>query len=251
MKIAVRGLLGILGVLGLWELGSLVGLFPEYYLPPPSTVLPRLVELFGDDGFVRAVVATMLAWAIGMVIATAIAVPAGLLLGSIPSVRIATRTIIEFLRPIPSVALIPLVIVLVGAGPEAKISLAVYAALWPIMFNTVYALDEIDPLLIDTARAMGLGRVRTMYAVALPHAAPFILTGVRMSSAVTLIVVISVEYLAGGTIGLGTFTLEAASTGGRQDLVLAATMLAGLIGYLIDEGMQRLRRRAFGWAEAT
>src|SRR5262249_49422178 len=154
-------------------------------------------------------------------IAIGIAVPLGLLLGSVPAARTASRAIIEFLRPIPSVALIPLVIILVGSGPEAKISLAVYAAVWPILFNTIYALDEIDPIQLDTARSFGLSKTRTMVTVGLPHAAPFVFTGIRLASAVVLVVVISTEYLAGGDVGLGKFTLNWASGSGRQDIIMA------------------------------
>jgi len=249
VKLFIRGLTGLGGLLALWQLASLAGLFPEYYLPPPTVVLPRLVELLSQESFLRDVIATVLAWLIAIAIATAIAVPTGLVLGSVPSVRTATRAIVEFLRPIPSVALIPLAIVLLGAtGPEAKISLAVYAAVWPILFNTIYALDEIDPLLVDTARAFGAGRARVMISVSLPNAAPFAFTGIRLASAVALIVVISVEYIAGGSIGIGRFTLDASSGAGRQDLVLAATLLAGLIGYLIDGAFVRAGSRLFRWS---
>jgi len=257
VKRIIRGLLGIVIVLALWQLGSFTGLFDESYIPPPTTVLPRVLELFtsqynnAEDSFIRDFVATMLAWFVSLLIAVAIAVPVGLLLGSVPSVRAATRVIVEFLRPIPSVALIPLVIVLIGSGPEAKISLAVYAAIWPILFNTIYALDEIDPLQLDTARSFGLGRARTMLTVGLPHAAPFVFTAVRLASAVILIVVISTEYLAGGAVGMGTFTLKWASGSGRQDVILAVTLLAGLIGYLLDNGFLRLQRTLFKWNQTT
>jgi NitT/TauT family transport system permease protein len=253
----IRGLLGIVLVLALWQLGSFTGLFPESYIPPPSTVLPRAFELFtaeyntSDDSFLAHLVATMLTWAIALLIAIGIAVPAGLLLGSVPAVRVATRVIIEFLRPIPSVALIPLVIVLIGSGADAKISLAVYAAIWPILFNTIYALDEIDPLQLETARSFGFSRRRTMIFVSLPHASPFVFTGIRLASAVTLVVVISVEYLASGRIGLGTFTLNWASGSGRQDIILAVTLLAGVIGYLLDGGFLKLQRVLFKWSDAA
>jgi NitT/TauT family transport system permease protein len=245
---AVRNLIGLGGLFAIWEAAARSGLVSESSIPPPTVVLPRLVTLLGDEVFLRDIIATVLAWAIGLVVAIAIAVPAGLVLGSIPAVRVATRAIVEFLRPIPSVALIPAAIVAIGGGPEAKIWLAVYASIWPIMFNTIYALDEIDPLLVDTARSFGTGRTRVMSSVALPHAAPFIFTGIRMSAAICLIVVISVEYIAGAVRGIGKFSLAAYDGGGRMDLVLAATLVAGVIGYLINDGLERLGRRWFRWS---
>jgi NitT/TauT family transport system permease protein len=244
----LRNLIGLAGFFAIWEGAVKLGLVAEHSLPPPNVVAARLVELVGDESFIRDVIATVLAWAIAMPIAIGIAVPAGLLLGSVPGLRVATRATVEFLRPIPSVALIPAAIIAIGGGPETKISLAVYASVWPILFNTVYAIDEIDPLLVDTARSFGTGRLRVMGRVALPHAAPFIFTGIRLSAAISLVVVITVEYLAGAVRGIGKFTLQATDGAGRMDLVLAGTVVAGAIGYLINEGLERLGRRWFKWS---
>lgn len=243
-----RGLLGLLGFLVIWEAFSRSGLIDQQYLPPPTTVFTRFFALLGDTSFLLDLIASVLAWAIALGISIAIAVPLGLLLGSVPGVRVATRAIIEFLRPIPSVALIPLAIVLVGSGPETKITLAVYASVWPILFNTIYALDEIDPVMVDTARSFGLGPVRRMFTVALPHAAPFVLTGIRMSATVALILVVSTEFLAGGASGLGSFVLEASTGAGRMDLVLAGTLVAGIIGYLINEALEYVHKRGLRWS---
>ncbi|MFB9909582.1 ABC transporter permease [Allokutzneria oryzae] len=247
MRAAFRGLAGVAGLLLLWELFGRSELVPPGYLPPPSVVLVSLVNLVLDGKFVFDVIATVLAWAIALGIATAVAVPLGLVLGSAPAVRRATRTVVELLRPIPSVALIPLVIILFGGGPEAKIVLAVYASVWPILFNTIYALDELDPLLVDTARVFGTSRPRVLATVALPSAAPFVMTGIRTSAAIALIVVVSTELLAGSALGLGQFILTAGSGGGQMDLVLAGTVVAGLVGYLVNAGFEWVQRRYFAW----
>jgi NitT/TauT family transport system permease protein len=244
----LRNLAGLLGFLLIWEGAVRGGLVDKLFLPPPSIVLARTVELLGQPSFVRDVVATVLAWAIALLISIGIAVPAGLLLGSIPWLRDATRAIVEFLRPIPSVALIPLVLLLVGSGPEAKITLAVYAAVWPILFNTSYALGEIDPVLIETAKSYGTSKIRMLTAVALPHAAPFVFTGIRLSASIALILVVSTEFLAGASLGIGEFILEAGSNTIQLDYVLAGTVVAGIIGYLINDGLERAGRRLFRWS---
>jgi NitT/TauT family transport system permease protein len=248
---SLRSLAGLLTVLAAWEAIARVGLVDARFVPPPSVVLVRLAELLGREAFLRDVIATVLAWAIALGIAVAIAVPAGLVLGSVRAVRVATRALVELLRPIPSVALIPLVILLVGGGPEAKITLAVYASIWPILYNTVYGLDEVDPLLTETARACGTPRLRLATSVALPCAAPFVVTGVRLSAAIALIVVVSTEFLAGASRGIGTTILQASSGAGRMDIVLAATLVAGAIGFTINEGLERLARRTFPWSTVT
>jgi NitT/TauT family transport system permease protein len=251
----LRNLTGLLGFFLLWGVVVQAGLVDTRFVPPPTEVLVRVVTLLGDPVFIGHVVASVLAWAIAMVVAIAIAVPAGLVLGSVRWLRESTRTVIEFLRPIPSVALIPLVLLVVGSGPEAKISLAVYAAVWPILFNTIYALSEIDPVLTETAKSYGTSKTRMLTSVALPHAAPFVFTGIRLSASITLIVVVSVEFLAGANKGLGQYLIEASSNNVRMDIVLAGTVVAGVFGYLINDGLERVGRRLFRWstvdAEAT
>jgi NitT/TauT family transport system permease protein len=243
-----RGLAGLLGFLLLWEVVVQVGLVSKDFTPPPSVVLVTVVDLLGDPAFIRDIVATMLAWMIALAIAITIGVPAGLLLGSVPALRTATAAIVEFLRPIPVTALVPLVLLVIGSGPEAKISLAVYASLWPIMFNTIYGMGEIDPVLMETARACGTSRFRILSSVALPQTAPFVFTGVRLSATIALIAVVSVEFLAGSRLGLGSFILVAGTGSIRFDLVLAGTVVAGALGYLINEGLERVGRRLFRWS---
>lgn len=251
MHSIIRNLAGLIAFLGIWEAAVRSGLVPERDVPPATVVLAKMVELLGQEEFLRDVIASVLAWAIALTAATAIAVPTGLVLGSLSGVRMATRSIVEFLRPIPSVALIPLVILVIGSGPESKIVLAIYAAVWPILYNTIYAFDEIDPLLIDTARSCGAGPAGVLTWVALPHAAPFVFTGLRMSAAIALIVVVSTEFIAGASAGIGSFILQAASGAGRMDLVLAGTVVAGIFGYLINDGLERLATRLFRWQATT
>ncbi|WP_181043349.1 ABC transporter permease [Actinokineospora auranticolor] len=241
-------MIGLACFFAVWEVASRTDLVPGYYLRPPSAVLPRVVTLLGETGFQRALVATVLATLIALGIAIAVAVPAGLVLGSVPPVRHAVMTLVEFLRPIPSVALIPLAVVTIGTGPDTKIVLAVFGALWPILFNTMYALDEIDPLHTETARAFGTGGFGVLRRVALPSAAPFVFTGVRLSFAIALAVVVSTELFSGGTVGIGQFVLEASAGGLNMDDVLAGTVIAGLVGLGANFGLEWLHRRLFAWS---
>ncbi|MFD5829724.1 ABC transporter permease [Lentzea sp. NPDC060358] len=247
MRAFTRGIIGIAGFLVLWELLGRSPLVPADALPPPSVVFGELVRQLTSPAFYSHVVATVLALLIAIGLAVAIAVPAGLVLGSVPAVRHATRAVVEFLRPIPSVALIPLALVMLGFGPETKITLAVYAALWPILFNTIYALDELDSLQIETARVFGVGRIGVLTRVALPSALPFIFTGIRLAATTALIVMVSVEILASSQLGIGFFIMEARSGPGRMDQVLVGTVVAGVIGLLLNNGLERIQRRWVAW----
>lgn len=247
MRAAVLRLSGAASVLLLWETVGRSDVFLEDYFPPVSAVFPQLVSMLGDREFLLGIVATVLSWAIGLAIATVVGVAVGLVLASRQAARTASRAIIEFLRPIPPVAIVPLAVVTVGGGPGTKIGLAAFAAVWPILFNTMYAFDEVEPLLVETARSFGLSRTRVITMVALPSVAPFVLTGVRLSAAICLSVVIGVEMLTGTSGGIGESILDASSGATRMDRVFACVMVAGVIGYLINEALERAHRRWFGW----
>lgn len=243
-------LLGVTGVLlafGACEAVSRAGLVRRSYLPPASEVLARAAGLAGDSVFLDGIAATLRAWALGLALACAIAVPLGLALGSVPVVDAAVRAIVEFLRPLPSVALIPLVSLLLGSGTETKVALVTYASVWPILFNTVYGLGETDPLAKDTLRAFGFGRLAVLLRVELPGTAPFIAAGIRISASVALILAVATEILSGFGEGLGIFIAQSGlATDGTTD-VLAGVVWAGVLGLVVNGVLVWGERRLFPW----
>ncbi|MFJ9176544.1 ABC transporter permease [Streptomyces sp. NPDC102360] len=241
------GALGVLLAFGACEAVSRAGIVRREYLPPASDILAHSVELAGDPVFLDGVGATLRAWVLGLALACAIAVPAGLLLGSVPVVDAAVRAIVEFLRPLPSVALIPLVSLLLGSGTETEVALVTYASVWPILFNTMYGLHESEPLAKDTLRAFGFGRAAVLLRVELVGAAPFIAAGIRISAAVALVVAVATELLSGFGEGLGIFIAQAQqATDGNRD-VLAGVVWAGVLGLLINGVLVWGERRLFPW----
>ncbi|MEU6253655.1 ABC transporter permease [Streptomyces sp. NPDC047043] len=241
------GALGVLLAFGVCEAVGRAGLVRRSYLPPASEVLVRAVELAGDRAFLDGVGATLWAWALGLALAVAIAVPLGLLLGSVPVVDSAVRVIIEFLRPLPSVALIPLVSLLLGVGIGTEVALITYASVWPVLFNTIYGLGETDPLAKETLRVFGFGRLAVLLRVELPATAPFIAAGIRISAAVALVLAVATELLSGFGEGLGIFIAQAQlATDGTRD-VLAGVVWAGVLGLLINGALVWGERRLFPW----
>ncbi|WP_235834629.1 ABC transporter permease [Actinomadura logoneensis] len=243
-----RGLVGVLVTVGALEALGRAHLTSEDNFPPASKVLSRAFELAGDHDFVFVQLkATLEAWGLGMLLAIVIAVPLGLLLGSVPIANTAARAIVEFLRPIPSVALIPLVGLILGAGLEMKVTLIVYAAMWPLLFNTLYGLRDVDPLAKETLRAFGFGPFAVLRRAVLPAAAPFIYTGVRLAAAIALILAVGTEVLSGFGEGLGNFIGNAAiALGGTKD-VLAGTVWAGCLGLVVNVLLVAGERRLFRW----
>ncbi|MBK0418890.1 ABC transporter permease [Leucobacter sp. CSA1] len=242
-----RGAVGVVVALLLLELVSRVGIIPSDLLPPVSRVLADTGGLLVNPGFLGDVGATIAAWALGLGIAILVAVPLGLILGSFRVAYEASSTVVEFLRPIPSVALIPLAILVFGQGTEMKVALAVYAAIWPVFFNTVYGVRDVDPVTKDTAKSFRLSPLGTLWHVGMRHAGPFIFTGIRISAAIALIVTISAELLAGSSSGIGAFILRTSSGGGDTALVFAGTIVAGLLGIIINWLLQLVERRMFAW----
>jgi NitT/TauT family transport system permease protein len=232
------------------ELISRSGIVSEVFLPPTSVVLLRVAELLINAEFLSAILATLQAWVIGLAICIAIAVALGVLLGSSGAAYSASRAVIEFLRPIPSVALIPLAILVLGNDVEMKIALIVFSTLWPVLFNTIYGMHDVDPIAKLTAMSFGRSRLSTLLFVSLPSAAPFIFTGIRIAASVALIVAVSAELLAGASDGLGRWMLDASATGNRPDLVYAATIIAGLLGLGINGVLVFIERRMLSWQPA-
>jgi NitT/TauT family transport system permease protein len=222
-------------------------LVPPVYLPRASTVIRRMVELLQDPKFLKHVLATLHAWAVGLALATLISVPIGILIGTSELAYKMSSSLIEFMRPIPSVALIPLGILLWGQGFSMKIILVAYATTWPILFNTVYGVHDVDPVAVQTARCFGLKQAAILRRINLPSAAPFIFTGIRISASIGLIVVIAAELLASADSGIGSFILFVSSSGGHMDSVLAGAAIAGILGAMINSALGLIDRRFFAW----
>jgi NitT/TauT family transport system permease protein len=244
-----RGLAGIMVFLLLAEAAGRLGIISRSALPLTSAVLWRAVLLAGDGRFLADLVATVQAWGIGMAITVAAGVPLGVLLGSVPGVRVATMAIVELLRPVPSVALILLVSLLLGPGLRMSVTLIVYGAVWPVLYNTIAGIDDVDPMAKETHRAFGFSRLATMWMVSLPSAAPFIATGIRLASTVAIILDIAAGYITGpiNGPGIGAFIAEASTGATDTTVILAATVWAGILGLALDLLLMQAQRRLLRW----
>ena len=247
MRKSVRGAVGVLVCLALWQLADQLGWIDPSFVPGPIGVARRIGQLFAQAEFRTDFVATVLAWLIAILAAIAIAVPTGLLLGSLPVLRNATSAVVDLLRPIPTVTLIPLVLIAFGDGAQIKIVLATFASIWPILFNVIYGLREVDPLFVDTARAFRAGPLRTALAVRLPYVAPFALTGIRMSAAISLVVTVSTEFINNSGIGFGSFVVLNGEQSGDMPMVIAGVVVAGILGALVNSLLQGAQNRWFSW----
>ncbi len=239
------GALGIAGLLALWELAPRLGAVPERHFPPVSEVLATLAQRATTAPFWAAVGHTLHGWALGLAIALAAAVLLGLALGSTPRLRAFTTSTVDFLRPIPSVALIPLAVLMYGTDIRATLLLVVYACFWLIYVQVLYGVADVDPVAEQTARSYGLGRLARIRHVVWPTTLPYLMTGLRLAAAVGLILSITAQLVIGSP-GIGD-QITNAQQGGAVALVYAWIVATGLLGVAINTGVRALERRVLRW----
>jgi ABC-type nitrate/sulfonate/bicarbonate transport system permease component len=239
------GLAGLLGFLALLEVVPRVGLVPERYLPPASRIAGALATELRQPSFWVALGDTLEGWAIGLAIAVAGGVGLGLLLGSVPALRAATSSTIEFLRPIPSVALIPLAVLLFGSDLRSKLLLVVYASFWQMLIQVLSGVQDVDPVAMDTAHSYRLGRWARVRHVVWPTTLPYAVTGFRLAAAVALVLAVTAE-LTIGSPGLGK-EIAVAQTSGAVPAMYALVVIAGLLGVGVNLLARTVERRVLAW----
>jgi NitT/TauT family transport system permease protein len=245
---AYRGVAGLVLLFGAAQLALWAGRVSPATFPLPSAVLGSAAGLARNGSFLASVGSTMAAWAEAMVISVVIAVPVGLLLGSLPLAQSAVQPVLEFIRPIPAVVLVPLVLLIVQDNQRTEIAVVVFACVWPVLINTVYGVRSVDPLATETLRSFGFGPLAVVRRVALPSAAPFIATGVRVAASFAFVVAVGVELIGTGMAGIGAFAAQEESGAGNVMTVMVAIAIwSGLIGIAVNAVFATAERRLFGW----
>jgi len=235
----------VAAALGLWEILCRSGAVDQNYLPSMSTSFTALWHQMITGSFWHALLLTIRGWALGLGIAAFLAIPLGIALGSSDFFSHAFRVPIEFLRPIPSAALIPLLVLTLGTNIKSEVFLAAFGAFWPLLVQTMYGVADVDPVAIDTARSFGVGPVERLWRITLPSCIPYIATGLRIASTVSLILAFTAELFL-GIPGLGQKVNFAQSYGLTNDL-FGLALAVGFLGLAIHLVMTRMERRALRW----
>jgi len=246
---ALLGISGLAAFLVVWQLVPALGLVNPQYLPYATDVLGRLSEELRDLAFWRRLGFTMTSWSIGLALATLAAVVLGTVVGLVPFLRRATHTMVEFLRPIPSVALIPLAVLMFGIQLRAALVIIVYAAFWQVFVQMIYGVADVDVVARDTARSFGLTRRQRLAYLVLPTALPYLMTGVRLAAAVALILAITSEMVI-GTPGLGRM-IELSRSAGDAEGLYALVVVSGLLGLLVNIVFRSIERRSLSWHQSV
>lgn len=244
----VFGTAGIIGFLVLWQIASTSGWVDARHMPPPTVVLEQFFLNFGNADFWLATGYTLRAWLLGVLISTAAGLVIGIIIGSSSFLVQLTHTTIEFLRPIPAVALIPIAALLFGPRLGSELLIIIYACFWIVLIQVLYGIADLDKVATDTARTMNLNFPQYARYVVFPTLLPFLMTGLRLAATVSLILAISVELIV-GTPGLGQ-AVALAQINGATATLYALIITSGLLGIGINTLMRIIERKTLFWHES-
>ena len=227
---------------------------PASLVPPPAEVWTALRDLavggIYDDAFsatlLTHVLASMSRVYGGFLLAAALAIPLGLLIGRVALVRVMFEPTLQILRPVPVTAWLPLAMILFGIGPRSAFFLVFLGAFYPILVNTVFGVRSVDPRLFEAASMLGASSSAIFPKVVLPAALPSIFTGLRLGLGFAWVVIVVGE-MTGVPTGLGAIIMEARQLS-RTEIVIAGMVVIGIAGFLSDQLVQWLGRRLLRWS---
>jgi ABC-type nitrate/sulfonate/bicarbonate transport system permease component len=239
------GLAGIATVIVVWGVASATGALSPSAVPPPLDVARALGALLASGDFWLALLQTVIVALSGVVIVILIAVPLAMAIHGSFAFRESTWFVLEFLKPIPPVALIPLTILLWGPTKSVELFLVVFAALWPMLTQLVYGLREVSGTALDVARVYRFSSWQRTWRIVVPSLMPFAMTGLRISVTMALVVSIVTEYIV-GIPGLGAM-LSTSQVNGLLDRMYALIVAMGLLGLAMNGGITLLNKPVLFW----
>jgi ABC-type nitrate/sulfonate/bicarbonate transport system permease component len=242
-------LLAVIAFLALWSLLSalviVLRLFNPIFLPGPWVVAGALVTMAVKGQLWPHVAATLERVVIGFSTGAVLAIALGLPAGYFRAVRNVVEPIVEMLRPIPPLAMLPLFIVWVGIGETSKVGFITYATFFPMFVTTVHAVRHLDPLLVRAAQSLGARPWQLFVRVILPAALPEMLTGLRLGVALSFFVIVISEFI-GAERGLG-FLINDGRSFFLVPQMLGAAVLLGALGYAGNALVRLAERRFLRW----
>ena len=201
-------------------------------LAPPSLAVLAFGRALADGSLLAATGFTLASAALGLVVAIALALPLGTLLGLVPRAAAASFLGVELLRPVPSVALIPLAMLVFGFGVAMEVSVVAFATFWPLLVLTQAAARQVEPQLLELSRALELSPGRRFVAIVLPAMVPRLFVAFRLAVAIALVVAVTVE-IAANPYGMG-YAMMIAQQSLEPALVLAWLFWIGVVGFVVN-----------------
>jgi ABC-type nitrate/sulfonate/bicarbonate transport system permease component len=232
-------------VLLIWEAAARLAPGCQLYLPPMTSVLMALGQLWITGAAGGHLLVTVQRFLAGYLIAAALGVMLGIALGYFRPLHNLLGIVIELLRPMPSVAIIPVAILTLGLGDAMIVAVTVYASVWSILINTIDGVRNIETTLVDTGRTFGLGRWRILWQIILPGASPYIVTGLRIALSIALILVTTAEMIAGSK-GLGFYILDQERSMNSGNMY-AGIVIVAVLGYALNRLFLATEARVMKW----
>lgn len=238
------------GVLLLLALGVLWQISAVYWIssanwPPPTAIAASLVRRTLSGELPSVLGSSLYRMAVGYFIGVACALAIGLLMANVRIADAALLPTVEFLRPIPIPAIVPPLILLFGIDDALKIFVIAFSVFFPVLINTVDGVRAVEPVAIDVARTLRVGRLRMIRCVIVPASLPYILAGMRTSLALALIVTVVAEMIA-GSAGIGYY-LVLSQYALRSSEMYAAIVLLAATGYLLNRCFLLIEHRLLHW----
>jgi NitT/TauT family transport system permease protein len=243
----LRRTVAIAALLAVWEIAPRIGLVDRTFLVPFSDAMPALWDLARDGQLWSNTEASLVRSLTGFALAIAIGVPLGLFVGWYRPVAELLSPLLEVFRNTAPIALLPVFILILGIGETSKISIVTYACVWPVLLNTVSAVRTVDPILIKSARSLGLSPLRIFQKVILPGSVPVIFTGVRLAGSASILVVIVAE-MVGAKDGLGYFVNASQQNFAIKDMY-AGIIAISVLGVAFNQILVTIERRLTRWRE--
>jgi ABC-type nitrate/sulfonate/bicarbonate transport system permease component len=241
----LNGLLFFLGLLIVWELVAQARLINPLVVPPLSRILGVFSDLVWSGQIPLQVASSMKRAAAGYIMAAVVFIPLGILMGLSQSVYRLFEVIVEMLRPVPPPVMIPVAMLFFGLEDEMKIFVIFFSCAWPILLNTLDGTRNVDRVLLNTARTFRLSRWKIIWNIILPAASPQIVTGLKVSLPITLILVVISE-MVGSTDGIGYFILDSQRRF-RVAQMYAGMLTLAILGYALNQFFNVLYRLLMPW----
>lgn len=243
-------LITVIALIGIWQAATTLQLVSQVFLPSPAAVARKFLSV-ATTGYVDATLAQHLLVSLGRVFAAllaaiAVGVPVGLAIGLSRVGRGIFDPLLEFLRPLPPLAYLPLIIIWFGIGEASKVLVIAIAMLAPIALSTAAGVRGVSQDRINAARTLGASRWQVLGHVVLPSALPSILTGLRIALGAGWTTLVAAELIA-ATRGLG-FMIQSAAQFLVTDVVIMGIFVIALIAFVLEFGIRRLERLFVPWA---
>lgn len=215
-------------------------------LAAPSDVLVALLKAFADRSILIATRDTLVTAGAGLALGGFFGLAIGILFGLVRPLDRLMEVTVEAIRPIPSIAVLPIAMLVFGFGYGMEIAIVAFSCLWPIMIMTRSAMAGIEPRLMEVSRALRLPAWQRVLKIVLPAALPRIMVAFRLAASIALVVSVTVE-IAANPLGLG-YGILVAQQGLQPDLMLAYLLWIGIVGYALNALLSLAQRRLFGRA---